>query len=219
MNQATIEKVLRVLRREVRKWKVPAVGLVAESAADRPFETLISTILSLRTKDAVTGEASRRLLARAPTAAAIVSLPVEEIEQLIYPVGFYHTKARNLKKTSSLLLQEHGGKVPRSMEELLKLPGVGRKTANLVITVGFGEYGICVDTHVHRISNRWGYVKTKTPAETEWALRRRLPKNHWKTYNDLLVTFGQNLCTPVSPWCSRCAIGAHCEKVGVRKHR
>jgi len=219
MNQATIEKVLRVLRREVRKWKVPAVGLVAESAADRPFETLISTILSLRTKDAVTGEASRRLLARAPTAAAIVSLPVEEIEQLIYPVGFYHTKARNLKKTSSLLLQEHGGKVPRSMEELLKLPGVGRKTANLVITVGFGEYGICVDTHVHRISNRWGYVKTKTPAETEWALRRRLPKNHWKTYNDLLVTFGQNLCTPISPWCSRCAIGAHCEKVGVRKHR
>jgi endonuclease-3 len=219
MNQATIGKVLRVLRREVRKWKVPAVGLVAESAADRPFETLISTILSLRTKDAVTGEASRRLLARAPTAAAIVSLPVEEIEQLIYPVGFYHTKARNLKKTSSLLLQEHGGKVPRSMEELLKLPGVGRKTANLVITVGFGEYGICVDTHVHRISNRWGYVKTKTPAETEWALRRRLPKNHWKTYNDLLVTFGQNLCTPISPWCSRCAIGAHCEKVGVRKHR
>jgi endonuclease-3 len=219
MNTATVEDILRTLRREIRKWKVPAVGVIADSAVDRPFETLISTILSLRTKDAVTEQAARRLLSRAPTPQAITELPVTTIEKLIYPAGFYRTKARNLKETCRILLDKHGGKVPRGMDELLQLPGVGRKTANLVITVGYGDYGICVDTHVHRISNLWGYVRTKNPEETEFALRKKLPRKHWKTYNDLLVTFGQNLCVPVSPWCSRCPVQESCEKVGLKRHR
>jgi endonuclease-3 len=219
MNTTTLEKVLRTIRREVRKWKVPAVGAVADRAVDRPFETLVSTILSLRTKDAVTEQASRRLLSRAPTPLAISKLPATTIEKLIYPVGFYRTKAGNLKETCRILLDKHAGSVPRSMEELLKLPGVGRKTANLVITVGHGDYGICVDTHVHRISNLWGYVRTRNPEETEFALRKKLPRRHWKSYNDLLVTFGQNLCVPVSPWCSRCPVEQHCEKVGLKRSR
>jgi len=219
METATLEKVLRVLRRAVRAWKVPAVGIVAERATDRPFETLVGTILSLRTKDAVTEQASRRLLSRAPTPEAIASLPIAQIEELIYPVGFYHTKARNLRETSRILLRDYDGKVPRKMDELLKLPGVGRKTANLVITVGYGGYGVCVDTHVHRISNRWGYVETKTPEETEFALRKKLPRKHWRTYNDLLVTFGQNMCVPISPWCSKCPVEQYCEKVRVGRHR
>ncbi len=219
MNTITLETVLRILKRKVREWKVPAVGMVACEARDRPFETLVSTILSLRTKDAVTEQASRRLLARAATPDSLASLQQSEIEALIYPVGFYRTKARNLRETCRILLRDHAGKVPRRMEELLSLPGVGRKTANLVITVGHGGYGICVDTHVHRISNRLGYVATRTPEETESALRNKLPRKHWKTYNDLLVTFGQNLCAPISPWCTRCPVASYCERRGVSTHR
>lgn len=219
MDTATLNKVLRILRKKVREWKVPAVGMVAGCAKDRPFETLISTILSLRTKDKVTELASRRLLACAPNPAALAALSKEEVEGLIYPVGFYHTKARNLLDTCRALLNEYKGVVPRSMEELLKLPGVGRKTANLVLTIGFGDYGICVDTHVHRITNIWGYVNTRTPEETEFALRRKLPRRHWKTYNDILVTFGQNLCVPVSPWCSQCSVAQHCSRIGVKRSR
>jgi endonuclease III len=219
MDTPTLNKALRILKREIRKWKVPAVGAIAQCAVDRPFETLVSTILSLRTKDKVTGAASRRLLARAPTPEAIAALPIPEIEQLIFPVGFYHTKARSLVETCCILVRNFGGQVPRDMEALLQLPGVGRKTANLVLTVGFGDYGICVDTHVHRISNIWGYVETKTPGETEFALRRKLPKRHWRTYNDILVTFGQNLCVPVSPWCSKCALARFCPRIGVKRYR
>jgi endonuclease-3 len=219
MNTPRLNKILSILRKEIQQWKVPAVGVIAEKAVDRPFETLISTILSLRTKDAVTEAASHRLLERAPTTEILASLSVREIEHLIYPVGFYHTKAKHLIEACGDLLQKHGGKVPRSMEELLKLPGVGRKTANLVLTVGFGDYGICVDTHVHRISNLWGYVCTKTPEETEFALRRKLPKKHWKTFNDILVTFGQNLCAPVSPWCSKCPVARYCPRIGLARSR
>jgi endonuclease-3 len=219
MDTPTLDRVLRKLKKEIGKWKVPAVGAVAGRAIDRPFETLVSTILSLRTKDAVTGAASRRLLARAPDPKALASLPIREIEKLIYPVGFYRTKAANLRKTCGFLLSDYGGRVPRSLEELLKLPGVGRKTANLVLTVGFGDYGICVDTHVHRISNLWGYVATKTPEETEFALRKKLPRKHWKNYNDILVAFGQNLCVPVSPWCSRCPVADCCARIGLRRSR
>ena len=219
MDTRTINAVLRILKKEIKKWKVPAVGIIADGATDRPFETLISTILSLRTKDKVTEGASRRLLKRAPTAKAITTLSAVEIERLIYPVGFYKTKAQNLLKTCNILTRNYGGEVPRDMEALLKLPGVGRKTANLVLTVGFGDFGICVDTHVHRISNLWGYVKTKTPEETEFSLRDKLPKRHWKKYNDILVTFGQNLCVPVSPWCSRCPVTKYCPKVGLKKSR
>ena len=144
---------------------------------------------------------------------------MREIGRLIYPVGFYRTKARNLRATCRILVEEHGGVVPRTLEALLELPGVGRKTANLVLTVGYDEYGICVDTHVHRITNLWAYVRTRTPEETELALRAKLPRRHWKTYNDLLVTFGQNLCVPVSPWCSRCPVAEHCERVGLKRSR
>jgi endonuclease-3 len=214
-----LNKILHDLKRETRKWKVPAVGIIAEEAIDRPFQTLVSTILSLRTKDKVTEAASRRLLERAPTPQTLALLRVEEIEQLIFPVGFYHTKARNLLGCVQELIEKHGGVVPRKMDDLLELPGVGRKTANLVITVGFGDYGICVDTHVHRITNLWGYVKTRTPEETESALRRKLPKRHWKSFNDILVTFGQNLCVPVSPWCSRCPIAQLCPRMGLKRSR
>ena len=219
METPTINKILSILRKEIKKWKVPAVGIVAEQAIDRPFETLVSTILSLRTKDAVTEAASRKLLGRAPTPDILASLAIRDIERLIFPVGFYRTKAKHLRETCRIILNEYGGRVPRSMEELLKLPGVGRKTANLVITIGFDDYGICVDTHVHRISNIWGYVCTKTPEETEFALRQKLPRRHWKTYNDILVTFGQNLCVPVSPWCSRCPVARYCPRIGLKRSR
>lgn len=198
---------------------MPAVGVVAGRALDRPFETLVSTILSARTRDAVTAAASARLLGRAPSPGRLASLDVGEIERLIYPAGFYRTKAKHLKEMCRVLVQENKGKVPRSLEGLLRLPGVGRKTANLVLTIGFGDYGICVDTHVHRISNVWGYVCTKTPQETEFELRKRLPRRHWKTYNDILVTFGQNVCVPVSPKCSQCPIRGYCPRIGVRRFR
>jgi endonuclease-3 len=214
-----LNKILRNLKREIRKWKVPAVGIIAEEAIDRPFQTLVSTILSLRTKDKVTEVASRRLLERAPTPQALAQLRMEEIEQLIFPVGFYHTKARNLLSCVHKLIEKHGGAVPRQIDELLELPGVGRKTANLVITVGFGDYGICVDTHVHRITNLWGYVRTRNPEETEFALRRKLPRRHWKSFNDILVTFGQNLCVPVSPWCSKCPVARLCPRIGLKRSR
>jgi endonuclease III len=219
MDTEALNRALRILRKEIKKWKVPAVGNIAERAIDRPFETLVSTILSLRTKDEVTEVASRRLLAAAPAPELLASMPVQEIEKLIYPAGFYHTKARHLVEMCRILLEKHAGAVPRSMDELLKLPGVGRKTANLVLTVGFGDYGICVDTHVHRIANLWGYVSTKTPEETEFALRKKLPKRHWKSFNDILVTFGQNLCVPVSPWCSKCPVAHYCPRIGLKRHR
>jgi endonuclease-3 len=219
MDTPTLDRILRKLKREIKKWKVPAVGVIADQAIDRPFETLVSTMLSLRTKDKVTETVSRRLLARAPAPEILAPMPVREVERLIFPAGFYRTKARNLKRTCAILVRKYGGQVPRSMDELLALPGVGRKTANLVLTVGFNDYGICVDTHVHRISNIWGYVATRTPEETEFALRNKLPKRHWKTYNDILVAFGQNLCLPVSPWCSRCPVAEYCPRIGVGRSR
>lgn len=219
MDTATLGRVLKILKKEILKWKTPAVGVIADQSIDRPFATLISTVLSLRTKDKVTEEASNKLLKRAPTPEVLAAMEIKEIEQLIYPVGFYHTKAKNLIEIGRRLQVDFQGLVPRSMEELLSLTGVGRKTANLVLTVGFGDYGICVDTHVHRISNIWGYVCTKTPDETEFALRKKLPKKHWITYNDVLVAFGQNLCVPASPWCSKCPIVACCPKIGVKRSR
>ena len=219
MDTAAFEKAFMILKKEIVKWQVPIVGVIAEHAADRPFETLISTILSLRTKDKVTAEASRRLLSRASTPETLALLPSEEIERLIYPVGFYRTKAGSLIEICRRLQSDYAGQVPRSLDELLKLPGVGRKTANLVLTVGFGDYGICVDTHVHRILNLWGYVSTRTPEETEFALRAKLPKKHWITCNDILVAFGQNLCVPISPWCSRCPVAAYCPRIGLKRSR
>jgi endonuclease III len=179
----------------------------------------VACILSLRTQDTTTGPASDRLFALADTPEAMLRLTPHEIERAIYPVGFYRTKSRVILGLGRDLLDRFGGRVPDDIDALLTLKGVGRKTANLVVTIGYGRPGICVDTHVHRISNRLGYVRTRTPAETETALRATLPRRYWIGYNDLLVTFGQNVCTPVSPRCSMCPVRALCRRVGVTTSR
>jgi len=176
-------------------------------------------MISLRTKDEVTASASARLLARADSPRALAAMSEAVISRLIYPAGFYRTKARHLRQTARLLVERHGGRVPAAMEELLALPGVGRKTANLVRNLGFGLPGICVDTHVHRISNRLGWVRTRTPLESERALEAALPRRYWIPVNGLLVAFGQRVCTPQSPRCSACPIRRHCARVGVTRSR
>jgi len=215
MDNKTIEKVLKILGKEYKEWKMPIVTEIADETKD-PFRVLVSTVLSSRTKDAVTREASRRLFKEALTPRALSELSPDEIEKLIYPVGFFHTKAKRLPELARILIAKYKGKVPSALEELLELPGVGRKTANLVLTVGFGKPGICVDTHVHRISNRFGYVKTKNPEETEFALREKLPPKWWIIYNDFLVTLGQNICFPRNPHCGDCPLNKLCEKVNIR---
>ncbi len=215
VDDRTIDRAVATLKRVVRRWQVPVVGHYAAS----PFQTLVSCLLSLRTKDETTREASRRLFRLARTPRGLLRVSAREIERAIYPAGFYRTKARTLRALARTLVEEHGGRVPDDLDELLKLRGVGRKTANLVVTLAFRKDGICVDTHVHRISNRWGYVRTRSPHETEMALRKRLPRRHWRIYNDLLVAFGQNLCHPTSPWCSRCPLDDVCGRVGVTRFR
>ncbi|NOT22531.1 MAG: endonuclease III [Nitrospiraceae bacterium] len=219
MRQDQITAALRIVKREIRQWEEPVLGLVANASNRDPFRILIACLLSLRTKDKTTGEASARLFALAHQPASMLTLPLTKIEQAIYPVGFYRTKSRSIHAICCRLLDVYGGTVPDSIEELVTLSGVGRKTANLVVTVGYRKPGICVDIHVHRISNRWGYVRTKTPEETEQALRRKLPKPHWITFNDLLVPYGQNLCQPVSPFCSQCKLTKFCDRVGVTRSR
>jgi endonuclease-3 len=218
MDTNTVVRVLKVLQKESAQWNVPIVTLVAQRSED-PYQVLISTLLSLRTKDEVTTQASKKLFGRADTPLGMLKLKAEEIRNLIYPVGFYKRKAETILRVSKILLDQYAGRVPDDLDELLKLPGVGRKTANLVLTLGYGKPGVCVDTHVHRITNRLGYVKTKTPEETEMALRKKLPKAWWIPINDILVAFGQGLCKPVSPWCSRCPVYQWCERRGVDKSR
>jgi len=218
MKETDINAIIRALKREVDRWNLTAVGQVAEDFQD-PFRILVSCLLSLRTKDEVTAVASARLFRRADTPAKMLQLREGTIARLIYPVGFYRTKAKVIRGVCRTLIDQYGGQVPDSLDELLKLKGVGRKTANLVVSTGYGKPGICVDTHVHRISNRWGYVKTRTPEETEQALRRKLPRRHWIVFNDLLVSFGQNICKPISPLCSRCLVERHCARVGVTRSR
>ena len=209
---------MRILRREVPKWQTPVVTLIAE-ASDSPFKVLISCILSLRTQDSTTAQASRRLFALADSPETMVQLSAKTIEQAIFPVGFYRTKAKTILEICRNLNEKYRGRVPDEIEELIKFQGVGRKTANLVVTLGYNKPGICVDTHVHRISNRWGYVKTATPEKTETALRQKLPKQYWIEYNDLLVSFGQHLCRPISPLCSQCPVAKYCSQIGVTVRR
>lgn len=218
MTEKQIDQIVLVLKKSAKHWVAPSVTAVADHTKD-PFRILISTLLSLRTKDRTTTQASERLFKVATDPKKMVRLRPKQIERLIFPVGFYRTKARRIIEICRTLLEQYNGKVPGTMEELLKLKGVGRKTANLVVTLGFGKLGICVDTHVHRISNRLGLVHTKNPNETEFALMKILPKNYWIIYNDLLVSFGQNVCTPLSPWCSKCPIKKYCGRVGVLKAR
>jgi endonuclease-3 len=207
-------KIWPVLKRQVQSLELPWVDQMTSRERD-PFKVLISCILSLRTKDKVTGEASQRLFELAQTPEALAKLSVGKIEKAIYPVGFYRVKARTIRDLSKQILQKYNGRVPDTIEELLELKGVGRKTANLVVTLGYDKEGICVDTHVHRITNRWGLVRTKTPHQTEFALRATLPVRYWKPLNSYLVAFGQGICRPISPLCSRCQLRSACDRVGV----
>jgi endonuclease III len=213
-----IHSAVRILRREAPKWQTPVVTLIAE-ASDSPFKVLISCILSLRTQDSTTAQASRRLFALADSPDTMMRLTAKKIEQAIFPVGFYRTKAKTILEICRSLKEKYSGRVPDEIDELIKFKGVGRKTANLVVTLGYNKPGICVDTHVHRISNRWGYIKTATPEKTEVALRQKLPKQYWIEYNDLLVSFGQQLCRPISPLCSQCPVARYCSQIGVTVRR
>jgi len=207
-----------VLKRQVQSLHVPWLDEMTSSERD-PFKVLVSCLLSLRTQDKVTGEASERLFKLAATPGAMCRLPVERIRKAIYPVGFYRVKAQRIKDLSGEILRRYGGRVPDTIEELLELKGVGRKTANLVVTLGYRKDGICVDTHVHRITNRWGLIRTKTPEKTEFALRGLLPLRYWRKINGILVAFGQGICKPISPLCSRCKINTSCDRVGVTRSR
>jgi len=210
--------MLNTLKKEFRKFKMPIVTRMIERDKT-PYMVLVSTMISLRTKDEVTEEAAERLFERADNPRDMLKLSKKEIEELIYPAGFYRNKAKSILNTSRILINRYNGQVPDNIEDLLGLPGVGRKTANLVLALSFEKDAICVDTHVHRISNRLGLVDTKNPEETEYALMKILPKEWWRIYNDMLVTWGQNICTPVSPFCSKCSIEKYCPKIGVEKSR
>src|SRR5262245_7041739 len=219
MDARTASRVIARLERASSSWNTTALAAVAQQTGRDPFRILVGCLLSLRTKDETTGPASARLFALADTPAGLLALPLRTIERAIHPVGFYRTKARVLHRVCRDLLGRFEGRVPSDLDALLTLHGVGRKTANLVVTFAFGLEGICVDTHVHRISNRLGLVRTRTAEQTEHALRRRLPRRHWIGLNDLLVSFGQNICRPTSPHCSRCPVSALCPRVGVRRMR
>ncbi|RLD12363.1 MAG: endonuclease III [Chlamydiae bacterium] len=215
MPKFNIHLAVKLLDEAIREMKIPYLS--KPHVKCDPFRTLIACILSLRTKDKTTYAASERLFAHADTPLLMLKLGEKKIAKLIYPVGFYNQKSKQIINICKTLLEKYDGKVPNKIDELLKFNGVGRKTANLVVTEAFNKPGICVDTHVHRISNRWGYIKTKTPDETELILRKKLPEKYWINFNRLLVTYGQNLCLPLSPKCSQCKISSMCKKIGVKK--
>ena len=213
-----VEPVMRALARAIDGLELPAVEKISEAQKEDPFQVLIATILSARTQDATTLAASNRLFAVASTPRAMAQLTVRRIERLIYPVSFYRHKARHVKATCRLLMDRFGGRVPSTMEELLLLPGVGRKTANLVLILGFqSQRNICVDTHVHRIANRLGWVRTGSPDETEQALYRSTGERWWPYINLYLVTWGQNVCRPLYPRCGGCVLHEMCPRVGVTR--
>lgn len=218
MQDKDIHTVLAIVEEDCRQWQLPSVTVIAGEYRS-PFHVLVSCIISLRTKDSVTAAAATRLFRHAATAEALAALHPDEIATLIYPAGFYRNKAAQLQMISRRLLDEYNGQVPDDLETLLTFKGVGRKTANLILTLGFGKPGICVDIHVHRITNRWGYVSCATPDQTELALRAKLPTEHWLAINDLLVSYGQHRCFPVNPACSSCRIASWCRRVGVQRHR
>ena len=219
METSNFELVFSRLKKESKHWKNPFVTLT-EGIEHTPFTTLISCLLSLRTKDGVTARASLRLLKKHDSPNKLLALSNKRIEELIYPVGFYKTKAKRIREICQTLIKTYHGTVPNDFEALLKLKGVGRKTANIVMCYGFhGIDFLPIDTHAHRIPNRLGWVKTKTPEQTEEALKKMLPKRYWHDFNDLFVRFGQNLCVPVSPFCSKCPVEKYCMKVGVKRER
>ncbi|DAC72269.1 MAG TPA: endonuclease III [Thermoplasmata archaeon] len=213
-------EIFSALKEELQILGKPVVSRKKQDFPDTPFVTLISCLLSLRTKDEVTEKASRLLLTKYYTPEKILGLTEKQIETMIYPVGFYKTKAKRIKEISRTLLDKYKGKVPDEFEELLTLKGVGRKTANIVMVYGHKKHGyLPIDTHCHRIPNRLGWIRTKTPEETEHALSKALPPEYWDDFNDLFVRFGQTICVPVSPFCSRCPIQKYCKKIGVATSR
>ena len=211
MNDKDIDKIMKELLKVTKSMPMPVVTEIKLVTNRDAYKILISTMLSLRTKDSTTRDASMRLFEKAGNPKDMLKLSEEEIAKLIYPVGFYRVKAKNILEVSKTIIEDYNGKVPDEIDELLKLRGVGRKVANLVITEAFDKYGICVDTHVHRISNRFGYVSTKKPEQTEFALRKKLPKKYWRVYNDTLVIYGQNLCKPINPLCNQCSVSKYCD--------
>lgn len=215
-NQINI--VIKIMKKELAVGTMPIVSHLAEDQRD-PFVILISTLLSLRTKDEVTEVATYRLFELASSPEEMLKVPLDKIAKTIYPVGFYRVKASNIHHTCRELIERFGSKVPDNIDDLLTIKGVGRKTANLVVSLAYGKDAICVDTHVHRISNRLGYVKTKTPDETEFALRKKLPRRHWIIYNTVMVAFGRKTCKPVSPLCSQCPVNRYCDRINVTLSR
>ena len=211
MNDKDIDKIMKELLKVTKTMSMPVVTEIKLTTNKDAYKILISTMLSLRTKDSTTRDASMRLFEKAGNPKDMLKLSEEEIAKLIYPVGFYRVKAKNILEVSKTIIDDYNGKVPDEIDELLKLRGVGRKVANLVVTEAFDKYGICVDTHVHRISNRFGYVSTKKPEQTEFALRKKLPKKYWRVYNDTLVIYGQNLCKPINPLCNQCSVSKYCD--------
>lgn len=212
LNKITLKQIdlfMKLLGEEYKKFKTPIVTEISETERN-PFKVLISTLLSLRTKDETTAKASYRLFNIADTPQKILNLQTKKLENIIYPVGFYKTKARRIKDICKILIEKYNNKVPDDIDELLTLKGVGRKTANLVVSLGYGKPGLCIDTHCHRIPNRWGWINTKTPFETEMTLRNILPQKYWKEFNDYLVAFGQNVCRPVGPRCNECKLREYC---------
>lgn len=211
MRKADIPKVIEILKENYEKWEAPVVTLVAQHTHN-PFKVLVCALLSTRTRDETTAKVCKRFFERIKCPEDLLEVPLDELERLIYPVGFYRNKAKQLKELARILVENYGGKVPDRREELLKLPGVGRKVANLVLADGYGIPAICVDTHVHRITNRWCLIKTKTPEQTEKELTKVLPKEYWIVINRLLVAFGQRICTPQKPKCEICPIEKFCDK-------
>ena len=223
MNREIIQfdKIFRLLKQELTKYKTPVLSRRKwDEVIHTPYTSLISCLLSLRTKDEVTEQASIRLLKTYNTPQKIIQLPTQKIQSLIYPVGFYKTKAKRIKEISKTLIDNYDGKVPESIDKLLKLKGVGRKTANIVMVYGHNKKGFLpIDTHCHRIPNRLGWIKTKTPDQTEKELKKFLPEKYWDDFNHLFVKFGQTICLPISPFCSRCPIDKHCKKISVEISR
>jgi endonuclease III len=219
MDDRHIGEIIHRLEKELKKTQeLPIVSQLAEEKRE-PFKILISTLLSLRTKDEVTAVATERLFALATTPQEMLRLTQAKIAKAIFPVGFYRKKAETIHHVCRDLIDRFDTRVPATIEELLTIKGVGRKTANLVVALGFNGQGLCVDTHVHRISNRLGYVHTKNPDETEFALREKLPRKYWLRFNTLLVAFGRSTCRPISPFCSRCPVAVYCDRVGVTTSR
>ena len=217
MKPTDLPVALRYLRKSIKSWPVPVVTKISRQR--NPFMVLVSCLLSLRTRDEITDAASKRLFVLAKSPKKLLRLDPKQVEKAIYPVAFYRNKTLRLYEISRALIDDNGGKVPDTLDQLLRLKGVGRKTANLTLVLGHNKPGICVDIHVHRIANRWGYIQTKSPHETEKVLMCKLPKRYWMEINNLLVSFGQNICKPQSPFCSKCDVLEYCDQIGVNRYR